>query len=422
MMLRTGLLIAVLLAACGKDKEAPAPGTGTAATGAGSAAATAAATGAGSAAATGARTAVASGAGPPARPPIQASTPAIPPPPPRPTPAPRATRTTPATAAAPPTTCSVGEPVVLASAARTPGPLDVAVHGDRTAVAVIDGGKAYVIVADAAGAAVAPAVELTGGIKETHLLASPTGFVVVTVQGDKCVLQARTLDVAGQLGAPTQLDKDVCNPFAYPQVTIRDGQVLALVTHTYEGEGIDVVRWRDGGAAEVTKLVPRSRNAAPAAVAATATGYAVLWQEGSDPMDLATTRLAMLDAAGVAATPTKVTSDDDQLALIGAMPVMLRVRAGSLELRGKTWNKLGPSKADKTPGLTRFAGRSWAIVLSLGIDPTLVVPLDDDGAPVAAGFTAPSNALDHDGRRGATASWRSKPRELLLHPLTCTGA
>lgn len=324
----------------------------------------------------------------------------------------------PAAPAGPPKTCTVGEPVKLADASRTPGDLDLAVAGDRTAVAWFDGGKAFVVVTDPAGVPVAPAVNL-GDTKETFVLATPPGFAVITITHDHCDMSGRTLDAAGVLGAPVALAKKVCNPQSYPLAAVRDGQVVVLTSFEYEAEGLTAVRWRPGTDPVVTELVDREIYAAPAAIAATDTGFAVAWHENEeDPMDLSTTKVATLDDAGVASKPTKFKDDDGVLALLGATPVQLRAKGGSVELlAGKTKQKLAPDRPDGTLALRAFAGRTWALTDALGADPTKVVPLEPDGAPASAGFDAPGNALDHDGARGAVAGWAKKTLE--LHALTC---
>lgn len=329
----------------------------------------------------------------------------------------------PVAATAAPTTCALGAAVALVKASRTPGELDVAVRGERTAVAWADGGTSYLMVVDASGAPVAPAARLTpkgSYVKETHLLATPSGFVVVTAEDQiHCYLRARTLDDAGHLGDAVTLDKNVCSIAGYPQVASRGELVLVLTTHGYEGLGIDLVRWSAGSTRAIATVRPSSQGAGPRALSATADGFAALWAEGDDPGSLERIRTAPVDAAGAPGTPVRFSAGDDALllGLIGAAPVAVRQRGKLLQTRtDRTWIDVGPfARGDHLPRLATFAGRSW--LLAAGTAGGHAIPLDERGAPAGAGFDAPSNAIAHDGTRGVAVGWSAK--QLELYPLTC---
>lgn len=321
-----------------------------------------------------------------------------------------------------PTTCAAGAPIALATADRTPGALAVAVRGDRTAALWHDGGKTYAIVTDAAGAAVAPVVRLTlpdSHVKASHLLTGAAGFVIVTVDGFRCDVHARTLDAAGQLGAPVHLGRDVCSPAAYPLVAIRGDTVVIAATHAYEAQGVEVVRWPVGGTATRTQLVPRARAAAPLALTAAATGDTVLWTEGEDPMALGRVKQATIDVAGATSAAATVATSDEPLlmALVGSTPLELRARGPRLQARaGGRWVELAPATGGAASIVT-FAGRTWLRQVGEGRRPARLTPLTDDGLPAGPGFDVPARALAHDGVRGAALGWAG--RTLELRPLAC---
>ena len=334
----------------------------------------------------------------------------------------------------PPSRCAVhGAPVVVTTAARVPGPVSVAQHGDRTAVAWMDGPIGKVAVLDRDGRPVAPerSVNEAGSHAQPSVQAAGAGFVVTYVhrQGPamRGHLVGRTLGLDAALGEPVAIARDVCSPFGYPRVAARADVAVVVATTGYEGRGIRLLRWfLPAGSVEPTAAPGTAEQSGPIAVGPAPDGFLALWGEPAGS-DSTRHRAQRLDADGrPVGTPETVSlHPESPVWLIAGRPFSARVRGGAFELRGAgaaretAWTALEAGVRVTGGSVVEQGGRAWAR-LEAGGAPTLVVPLTDDGTTAGPPSALPAATFAIDGAAGVAVGFRGSSRELVFHALACT--
>lgn len=311
--------------------------------------------------------------------------------------------------------------MVVKTSAEKVTPIFAAVHGGKTAMLWCEGRACHAGVADAAGAMLGTPVALTG--LPHSLRALGDGFVVLTMEDsptdkDALNLRARTLGADGTVGEPTDLVADVFNSLGSGESATRGAQLMVIAAGP-SADGLAIVTWTPGTAPMTTPLIDRKSKTVPVDITPTADGYAIAWRQGREYHDLSKALVATVTPDGKVAGITPYAFEDKYgVGFVAGAPMQARLRGRDVELRSAgAWTKVAPQAHGSTPDIVRLAGRSWVLGSTSRGVPVIVVPLADDGSTIGAGFTAPSQALDHDGTTGAVLS--ATPTELRWHPLAC---
>lgn len=153
-----------------------------------------------------------------------------------------------AAAATPPTTCTVGEPVVFASSTPAPAWVRVATRGDASAAMWTEGMDAKVAnvaILDGAGKVVAGPTEFARTSAQVDLARTDAGFVMREVTNDRegCYgARVRTIALDGTLGEPVEMFASCAG---WPIWGTRGDVVIALRNQAGKTtRGVELAVWR----------------------------------------------------------------------------------------------------------------------------------------------------------------------------------